>query len=333
MTDARPTLWSRIKARVGGWLGRPAPFGRWVKGGAWSLRGFIGTQPLVLPRRRFRLYVPRGWAKGNAAPLVALIHGCKQTSDEFARGTRIEALADRAGVLVLMPRQKRTANPYRCWNWFDRRTAEGKGEAAIVAAMIRRVLHRYRADPARVVAAGMSSGAGLAAILGLRFPGLVRGVLAHSGIACGAATSALTALAVMKRGPETDVAAMAAEARRASGTGAPVRLLVVQGGDDEVVAARNAAALARQFLALNGVDVPGGAATTLPAPDRDERDATDLLRVVRTREWSRDARPLVRLVEVDGLGHAWSGGDAALPFNDARPPDATAMLGAWLTTT
>jgi len=333
MTDARPTLWSRIKARVGGWLGRPAPFGRWVKGGAWSLRGFIGTQPLVLPRRRFRLYVPRGWAKGNAAPLVALIHGCKQTSDEFARGTRIEALADRAGVLVLMPRQKRTANPYRCWNWFDRRTAEGKGEAAIVAAMIRRVLHRYRADPARVVAAGMSSGAGLAAILGLRFPGLVRGVLAHSGIACGAATSALTALAVMKRGPETDVAAMAAEARRASGTGAPVRLLVVQGGDDEVVATRNAAALARQFLALNGVDVPGGAATTLPAPDRDERDATDQLRVVRTREWSRDARPLVRLVEVDGLGHAWSGGDAALPFNDARPPDATAMLGAWLTTT
>jgi poly(hydroxyalkanoate) depolymerase family esterase len=332
MTDPTPSLWSRFKARVGGWFGRPAPFGRWVRGGAWSLRGFIGTQPLVIPRRRFRLYVPRGWSRQAPAPLVALIHGCKQTSDEFALGTRIEALADRAGVLVLMPRQKRTANPYRCWNWFDRRTAEGMGEAAILAAMIRKVLRRYRADPARVVAAGISSGAGLAAILGVRFPGLVGGVVAHSGIACGAATSALTALAVMKRGPETDVAAIAAEARRASGTGAPVRLLVVQGSDDEVVAARNAAALARQFLALNGVDVPAGAATTLPSPDRDDRDATDLARVVRTREWSVDARPLVRLVEVEGLGHAWSGGDASLPFNDARPPDATAMLGAWLAT-
>jgi poly(hydroxyalkanoate) depolymerase family esterase len=332
MTDPTPSLWSRFKARVGGWFGRPAPFGRWVRGGAWSLRGFIGTQPLVIPRRRFRLYVPRGWSRQAPAPLVALIHGCKQTSDEFALGTRIEALADRAGVLVLMPRQKRTANPYRCWNWFDRRTAEGMGEAAILAAMIRKVLRRYRADPARVVAAGISSGAGLAAILGVRFPGLVGGVVAHSGIACGAATSALTALAVMKRGPETDVAAIAAEARRASGTGAPVRLLVVQGSDDEVVAARNAAALARQFLALNGVDVPAGAATTLPSADRDDRDATDLARVVRTREWSVDARPLVRLVEVEGLGHAWSGGDASLPFNDARPPDATAMLGAWLAT-
>ncbi len=330
MTDARPSLWSRIKARVGGWFGRPAPFGRWVQGGAFSIHGMVGTQPFVLPRRRFRLYVPRGWTRATPAPLVTLIHGCKQTCDEFARGTRVEALADRLGALVLMPRQKRTANPYRCWNWFDRRTADGKGEAAIVAAMIRKVLRRYRADPAGVVAAGISSGAGLAAILGVRFPGLVRGVLAHSGIACGAASSALTALAVMKRGPETDVAAIAAAARRASGTGAPVRLLVVHGRDDAIVAARHADALARQFLALNGRDVPAGAATTLPAPDRDERAMADCARAVRTREWSHDDRPLVRIVEVDGLGHAWSGGDASLPFNDDRPPDATAMLGEWL---
>jgi poly(3-hydroxybutyrate) depolymerase len=83
-------------------------------------------------------------------------------------------------------------------------------------------------------------------------------------------------------------------------------------------------------LALNGVDVPGGAATTLPPPDRDERDATDPAHVVRVREWSCDGRPLVRLVEVEGLGHAWSGGDTALPYNDAAAPDAAAMLGEWL---
>jgi len=330
MTAERPSLWSRFKARVAGWFGAPAPFGRWVKGGAFSIHGLVGTQPLLIPRRRFRLYVPRGWARGTPAPLVALIHGCQQTAEEFAQGTRVEALADRIGALVLMPRQKSTANPYRCWNWFDRRTADGTGEAAIVAAMIGKVLRHYRADPARVVAAGISSGAGLAAILGVRFPGLVRGVMAHSGVACGAAASAFTALTVMKLGPETDVAAIAAEARRHAGTDAPVRLLAVQGRDDAVVASRNAAALARQYLALNGVDVPGGAATTLPPPDRDARDATDPARVVRVREWSRDGRPLVRLVEVEGLGHAWGGGDATLPYNDASAPDATAMLESWL---
>lgn len=330
MTTERPSLWSRLKARVAGWFGRPAPFGRWVRGSAFSIHGLVGTQPLLIPRRRFRLYVPRGWARGTPAPLLALIHGCRQTAEEFAQGTRVEALADRVGALVLMPHQKRMANPYRCWNWFDRRTADGKGEAAIVAAMIGDVLRRYRADPSRVVAAGMSSGAGLAAVLGVRFPGLVHGVVAHSGIACGAAASAFTAISVMRLGPETDVAAIAAEARRASGSDAPVRLLILQGRDDAVVASRHAEALARQYLALNGVDVPGGAATTLPPPDRDERDATDLMRVVRTREWLRDGLPLVRLVDVDGLGHAWSGGDAALPYNDAAAPDATAMLGEWL---
>lgn len=332
MTDATPSLWSRVKARIGGWFGRPAPFGRWVRGGAFSIHGLVGTQPLVIPRRRFRLYLPRGWTKGTAAPLLALVHGCQQTPEEFAQGTRIEAFADRVGTLVLMPRQKRTANPFGCWNWFDRRTAEGKGEAAIVSAMIRKTLRRYHADRRRVVVAGISSGAGLAAILGVRFPGLVRTVLAHSGIACGAAASALTALTVMKLGPETDVAGIAAKARRASDADAPVRLLVIHGRDDAVVAARNAEALARQYLALNGVDVPGGAATTLPRPDRDERDAADPLREVRTREWLRDGRALVRLVDVEGLGHAWSGGDDSLPYNDARPPDATEMLGEWLAT-
>jgi hypothetical protein len=32
-------------------------------------------------------------------------------------------------------------------------------------------------------------------------------------------------------------------------------------------------------------------------------------------------------VRITGLQHAWSGGDASFPYNDARPPDATALLG------
>jgi poly(3-hydroxybutyrate) depolymerase len=32
-------------------------------------------------------------------------------------------------------------------------------------------------------------------------------------------------------------------------------------------------------------------------------------------------------VQVAGLGHAWSGGDPTLPYNDAEGPDATALVG------
>jgi len=50
------------------------------------MHGIVGTQPLLIPRRRFRLYVPRGWVRGTPAPLVTLIHGCQQTAEEFAQG-------------------------------------------------------------------------------------------------------------------------------------------------------------------------------------------------------------------------------------------------------
>jgi poly(3-hydroxybutyrate) depolymerase len=43
-----------------------------------------------------------------------------------------------------------------------------------------------------------------------------------------------------------------------------------------------------------------------------------------------NGRLVARHILVDGLGHAWSGGDAALPYNDAAPPDATALLGAFV---
>ncbi len=112
-----------------------------------------------------------------------------------------------------MPRQKESANAWHCWNWFDSATVEGRGEAAIVAAMIRSVRRWNRADPARIVVVGMSAGGALAAVLGLREPGLVRAVVVHSGLACGAARSAFTAIGVMQRGPETDVEAIAEAAR------------------------------------------------------------------------------------------------------------------------
>jgi poly(hydroxyalkanoate) depolymerase family esterase len=234
------------------------------------------------------------------------------------------------GAMVLMPEQNDSANPWRCWNWFDGATAAGRGEAAIVAAMIRSVRRWRRADPARVLAAGISAGGALAAILGLRHPRLVRAAFVHSGLACGAAASAFTAMSVMRRGPDADVTELGHAARAYAGGDARVPLLAIHGGRDDVVAPRNALALVRQYLALNGVPLPPGADSTLPDAASDVRDDTDLRRPVRTRDWTQGGSIVVRLVEIDGLAHAWSGGDASLAFNDAEGPDATASMGAWL---
>ena len=310
----------------------PEP-GRFESGSKWSLRGFVAAAPFVLPNREFLVYIPRGRSVWRRAPLIVLCHGCKQTPEEFAQGTRITDLADRHGFVVLLPRQKEQANPWRCWNWFDTRTMKGAGEAAIVAAQIRFVRRRYRCHRKRVLVAGMSAGGAFAAVMGLHYPGLVKAVAVHSGLACGAAKSPLSAIAVMQSGPERDVAALGDGARAAARPrDLPIPLLVVHGESDPVVSPRNAAALVGQYLHLNGyasTHDAGSAATPLPGADAETRTTLRSGRTEVVREWRSEGRLVARLVEVTGLGHAWSGGDAALAYNDAEAPDATALVGAF----
>ncbi len=46
------------------------------------------------PATRVSPLLPAGWSRWRRAPLVVFCHGCKQTPEEFAQGTRIAALAD-----------------------------------------------------------------------------------------------------------------------------------------------------------------------------------------------------------------------------------------------
>jgi poly(3-hydroxybutyrate) depolymerase len=325
--------WQRLKARIASWFRRePAP-GRFESGSKFSMHGVIGTAPLVWPSRDYLVYVPANRPRWRRIPLVVLCHGCRQTPEEFAQGTRIAAFADRVGCVVLMPRQKTSANPWRCWNWFDRRTFDGEGETAIVAAQIRSVRRAYGIDRKRIYIAGMSAGGALAAAIGVRFPNLVSAVAVHSGLPCAAARSAHTALQVMKQGPDQDVEAVADEARGNAQGAVRVPLMAIHGRNDDMVSYVNAQALVRQYLRLNGhpAAAPGDPPWALPLAD-DERvvPAVDG-HVAHVREWRRDGRLVVRYVELEGLGLAWSGGDAALPFNDARAPDATQLLGDFFT--
>src|SRR4030095_13288610 len=318
-------VWAGTKEGLARFVRRaPAP-GHWTRGTKFAWRGWLTLPAWGLPRREYLLYLPAGWVRWRRAPLVVFCHGCKQTPEEFAQGTRIAALADRLGWLVLLPRQKDSANAWFCWDWFATAAVAGRGEAAIVAAMMRSVRRWNRADHARVVVVGMSAGGALAAVLGLREPDVVRAVIVHSGLACGAARSAFTAIGVMQRGPETDVEAIAGAARRSPVTHVP--LLALHGEADHVVAAGNTTALVRQSLRFNdhaAVPTPMHRASSLPASDT-EHHAIVHGRMTTTRDWHRDGRLVVRHVSVAALGHAWSGGDDSLAYNDSHGPDATAL--------
>jgi poly(hydroxyalkanoate) depolymerase family esterase len=332
-------LWSRVRDFFAGLVPRKPPEpGRFVADTKLSWRGFLAAMPWLSPQREYLVYVPAGLTDRwnfRRHPLLVLIHGCRQKPEDIAAGTRIARLADEKRFLVLLPRQNPRANSWGCWNWFDRATSRGWGETAIVAAQIRAVRRAYRVDKKRVFVAGMSSGGALAAALGIRRPDLVAGVFIHSGIACGAASSPYAAIGVLKNGADTDVLAIARDARNdANPKTLPVPLFAIQGAGDDAVAPINAVQLVRQYLTLNAHPAANtGPADTLPPADRTTATSTPDGRTVTTSEWHVGGRQVVRHMLVDGLGHAWSGGDDQYPYNDAHAPDATALLATFINAT
>lgn len=311
-----------ILRSIAGLFRRAAP-GRFSLSRKASVHGFLSVAPAP-PWREYLLYLPRGMPR--RPPLLVWIHGCRQDPEEFAGGTRIARFADERGFAVLLPRQNRLANSERCWNWFDRRTAGGNGETAIVAAQTEEVIGKFGVDRGRVYVAGLSSGATLAATLALRKPELFAAVAIHSGLPCGAAYDAHDAARAMAEGPRdgrTD--GFAVEARAASVARARVPALIIQGSEDPVVAAVNSAYLTRQFMLFNGVtpaEMPPGSSLppTLTRPVQLRADG------YVTSDYYAGRRLAARLVTIPGLGHAWSGGDPAFSYAEDRHLDATALV-------
>jgi len=57
------------------------------------------------------LYEPTNRSRASA-PLLVLLHGCKQGAADFAAGTRMNEAAEAAGVVVLYPNSR--SRPISC---------------------------------------------------------------------------------------------------------------------------------------------------------------------------------------------------------------------------
>src|SRR5438876_235426 len=60
--------------------------------------------------RSYALFTP---STPPAGPLVVALHGCWQTPEDFALGTRLNDVAERRGLVVVYPAQSRRDNAYR----------------------------------------------------------------------------------------------------------------------------------------------------------------------------------------------------------------------------
>jgi poly(hydroxyalkanoate) depolymerase family esterase len=254
--------------------------------------------------RAYKLFIPSGY-QGQPLPLVVMLHGCTQSPDDFAAGTRTNFIAEEQTCLVVYPAQRSDANRSKCWNWF--RTADqqrGGGEPSLIAGITHQVMRDYSVDPKRVYVGGLSAGAAAAAIMAVTYNDLYAAVGIHSGLACGAATDMPSAFAAMRKG--------GGSGRRVTSDKPPVPTIIFHGDHDTTVHPNNGDQVLEQVIGTTSTKktvhrgrIPGG------------HDYT------RTTHVDAGGRNILEHWNIHGAAHAWSGGSPAGSYTDPRGPDAT----------
>jgi poly(hydroxyalkanoate) depolymerase family esterase len=254
--------------------------------------------------RGYKLYVPSTYKEtGAPVPLVVMLHGCTQDPDDFAAGTRMNAVAEETGCLVAYPCQSQQANTSKCWNWFSTADQQrDRGEPAIIAGIARQVMADYKIDPARVSIAGLSAGGAMAVIVGALYPELFHAVGVHSGLPVGSASDLPSALQAMQQG--------------ATGRSQPVAsppLIVFHGDKDHTVNPKNGADVLQHGLAGHDAGTP----------EVEQAKAAGGRKYTRSVHRSADGRVLAEHWTLHGGGHAWAGGSASGSYTDPTGPDAS----------
>lgn len=265
----------------------------------------IGTN-----RRDYKLYVPAS-AGDRPMPLIVMLHGCRQDPDDFARGTRMNELAERHGFLVAYPAQTARANGANCWNWFEAGEQSREGiEASLIAGIVAEIGTLHPVDPRRVFVAGLSAGAAMAVILGAMYPERFTAVGVHSGLPLGTAHDVGSAFAAMR-------GAGAPASAKHPARGVPT--IVFHGDADTTVAPVNGTAVVRQVREAFEAD-PRTPLVKTTSP----REALAGRALTRTRYLDDAGRARIEHWVLHGAPHAWSGGSAAGSFTDPAGPDASA---------
>ena len=266
----------------------------------------------------YKLFIPAA-VGATTPPLIVMLHGCTQSPDDFARGTRMNALAQEHGYVVAYPAQAKSKNANKCWNWFRSRDQQrGQGEPAILAALTRHLVKTHGLDERRVYVAGLSAGGAMAAVLASTYPDVYAAIGVHSGLPFGAAHDLPSAFAAMKQGAGNSTPGVPPTRFD------PVRAIVFHGDSDMTVDPCNGAAVIEQCMGTPG-------STSDPEPHA-TRSTVERGSVPGGRSYTRTiftngvGSVVAEQWLVHGAGHAWFGGDVSGSFTDPSGPDASVHM-------
>jgi poly(hydroxyalkanoate) depolymerase family esterase len=282
--------------------------------------------------RTYQVYVPDGLPADGSAPLVTVLHGCRQTEADMVADTRFTELADANGFVVAFPfvtswdsdpMQLRIEN---CWGfWMPEERTEGSGEVADVRRIIAAVESEFGTDPTRRYVAGLSSGAAMSVDLAVAYSEDIAAAGAVAGLPYAEAASAVTFFCGQAPDPndtEDAVAAMGTEQadpveRRL------VPLMVIQSIGDCTVSIVNGRQLRDSWIDYYDAD---------PQPAATEDCMADGVSCTLSRFVDGTGATVVATVFYSGVAsgrtHYWPG-DNEGEFADPDGPSASEHLWAF----
>lgn len=295
--------------------------------GSWRLYTYTSLQG----SRNYYVYTPANYQPGTVVPLVVMLHGCTQTPQDFATGTQMNVLADQRQFLVVYPQQSVLANASLCWNWFlSINQYRNSGEASIIAGITRTVERDttdWTIDTHRVYVAGMSAGAGMSVIMGATYPDLYAAIGVHSGLEYQAATNAYAAVAAqLYGGPDPILCGDAAYS--AMGSYARVMpTIVFHGTFDSVVNPINGDLVVQQWMRTDHDASGGSYSASFTYPTSTTNGQVPGGYSYTTRTWNNSSgQEIEEYWTINGMGHAWSGGNSAGSYTDPAGPSATQAM-------
>ncbi len=277
------------------------------------------------------VYTPESYHIGAPVPLFVMLHGCTQTALDFASGISMNQAAEQHGFIVMYPQQTINFNQNRCWNWFLHSNQQrGSGEPASIVGMIQEMqasAAMWNIDPHRIYVAGLSAGAAMSVILGATYPDVFAAIGVHSGLEYQAATALAQAAKAMRRaGPDPLQQGSAAYAEMGSQRRI-VPVIVFHGMADKVVAPMNGDQVVQQWMHTNFLTSDKTYSADYHQPSSISTGKVKEGYSYLTALWNDQSGKTVQAYwKIDGMGHAWSGGNPAASYTDPRGPDATSAI-------
>jgi len=239
--------------------------------------------------RSYALHVPDRAAPADGFPLVFAFHGGGMQGEGMRRMTRLDAVADERGFIVVYP-----DGVDKHWNDGRATIRNPQDDVGFVAALIARIARDEKIDRGRIYATGISNGALFAERLGCELSATIAAIAPVAGT--------LPADIAPDCRPARPLAVL-----QIDGTLDPIMpfgggMVADFGGRGEGGQVLAVAATAAFWARANGcgaADAPQPLAPVAP-PDR--------TRIVRTNYGGCPAGAAVTLLTIIGGGHAWPGG-------------------------